>query len=61
MPLGSRSIAQALYMIDTEAFGFVVGPDFFVEYPQILSLKLQAPYVSDVDHADTQELAAGEN
>ena len=38
--------------MDTEAFDFVPGTDFFVEHSQILSLTLQAPYVLQVDHGD---------
>ena len=52
VPLGSRSIAHRLYVMDTEAFDFVLGTDFFVEYSRILSLTLQAPYVLQVDHGD---------
>ena len=40
------------YVLDTEAFDFVLGTDFFVEHSQILSLTLQAPYVLQVDHGD---------
>ena len=50
MPMGSRSIAHRFYVMDTEAFDFVLGTDFFVEHSQILSLTLQAPYVLQVDH-----------
>ena len=49
---GSRSIAYPFYVMDTEAFDFVLGTDFFVEHSQILSLTLQAPYVLQVDHGD---------
>ena len=38
--------------MDTEAFDFVLGTDFFVEHSQILSLTLQAPYVLQVDHGN---------
>ena len=41
--------------MDTEAFGFVLGTDFFVEHSQILSLTLQAPYVLQVEHGDGWE------
>ena len=54
-PRGSRSIAHRFYMMDTEAFDFVLGTDFFVEHSQILSLTLQAPYVLQVDHGDGWE------
>ena len=55
MPMGSTSIAHRLYIMDTEAFDFVLGPDFFVEYSQILSLTLQVPYVLQVDNGDGGE------
>ena len=42
-------------MMDTEAFDFVLGTDFFVEHSQILSLTLQAPYVLLMDHGDGGE------
>ena len=45
VPMGSRSITHGFYVMDTEAFDFVLGTDFFVEHSQILSLTLQAPYV----------------
>ena len=50
VPMGSRSIANRLYVMDTEASHFVLGTDFFVEHSQILSLTLQALYVLQVDH-----------
>ena len=53
--MGSRSIAHRFYVMDTEAFDFVLGTDFFVEHTQILSLTLQAPYVLQVDHGDGWE------
>ena len=34
-PMGSRSIAHQ-FSVDTEAFDFVLGTDFFAEHPQIL-------------------------
>ena len=55
VPMGSRSIAHRFYVMDTEAFDFVLGTDFFVEHSQILSLTLQAPYVLQVDHGDGWE------
>ena len=55
VPMGSRSIAHCFYVMDTEAFDFVLGTDFFVEHSQILSLTLQAPYVLQVDHGDRWE------
>ena len=38
--------------MDTEAFDFVSGTDFFVDHSQTLSLTLQAPYILQVDHGD---------
>ena len=55
MPMGSRSIAHRLYVMETEAFDFVLGTGFFVEHSQILSLTLQAPYVLQVDRGDGWE------
>ena len=55
VPMGSRRIAHRCYMMDTEAFDFVLGTDFFVEHSQILSLTVQAPYVLQVDHGDGWE------
>ena len=43
VPMGSRSIAHRLYVMDTEAFAFVLGTDFFVEHSQILSLTCKHP------------------
>ena len=43
--MGSRTIAYRFYVMDTEAFDFVLGTDFFVQHSQIQSLTLQAPYV----------------
>ena len=53
--MGSRSIAHRFYVMDTEAFDFLLGTDFFVEHSQILSLTLQGPYVLQVDHGDGWE------
>ena len=53
--VGSRSIAHWFYVMDTKAFDFVLGTDFFVEHSQILSLTLQAPYLLQVDHGDGGE------
>ena len=55
VPMGSGSIAHQLYVMDTEAFDFVLGTDVFVKQAQILSLMLQAPYVLQVDHGDGGE------
>ena len=41
--------------MDTEAFGFVLGTNFFVQHTQIQSITLQAPYLLYVDHADGRE------
>ena len=42
-------------MIDTEAFDFVLGTDFFVQHSQIQSLTLQAPYLLYVDHGNGRD------
>ena len=55
VPMGSRSIAHRFYVMDTEAFKFVLGTDFFVEHSHISSLTLQAPHVLQVDHGDGGE------
>ena len=55
VPMGSRSIVHRFYVMDTEAFDFVLGTDFFQNHSQILSLTLQAPYVLQVDHGDGWE------
>ena len=55
VPMGSRSLAHRFYVMDTEAFDFVHRTNFFVEYSQILSLTLQAPYVLEVDHGEGGE------
>ena len=54
-PLGFRSIAHRSYVMDTEAFEFVLGTEFFPKHPRILSLTLQAPYVPHVDRGDGRE------
>ena len=53
--MGSGSIAHRFYVMDTEAFDFVLGTDFFVQHSQIVSPTLQAPYVLQVDHGDGWE------
>ena len=53
--MGSRRIAHRFYVMDTEAFDFVLGTDFFIKHSQILSLTLQAPYVLKLDHGDRGE------
>ena len=52
--MGSRTIAHRFYVMDTEAFDFVLGTDFFVQHSQIQSLTLQAPYLLYVDHGNGQ-------
>ena len=32
VPMDSRSIAHRIYVMDTEAFDFVLGTDLFVEH-----------------------------
>ena len=53
--MGSRTIAHRLYVMDTEAFDFVLGTDFFVQHSEIQSLTLQAPYLLYVDHSNGKE------
>ena len=53
--MGSRTIAHRFYVMDTEAFDFVLGTDFFVQPPQIQSLTLQAPYLLYVNHGNGRE------
>ena len=55
VPMGSRTIAHRFYVMDTEAFNFVLGTDFFVQHSQIQSLTLQAPYLLYVDHGNGRE------
>ena len=50
VPMGSRTISHPFYVMDTEAFNFVMGTDFLTQYPEILSLTLQSPYMLWVDH-----------
>ena len=52
VPMGSRTIAHGCYVMDTEAFDFVLGTDFFLQNSQIQSLTLQAPYLLYVDHGN---------
>ena len=55
VPMGAKGIAHQLYWMNTEAFHFVLGTNFFVEHAQILSHTLQAPYILHVDHGGGQE------
>ena len=55
VPMGSRTIVHRFYVMDTEAFDFVLGTDFFVQHSQIQSLTLQAPYLLYVDHGSGRE------
>ena len=55
VPMGSRTIAHLFYVMDTEAFDFVLGTDFFVQLSQIQSLTLQAPYLLYVNHGEGRE------
>ena len=59
VPLGSRTIAHRFCVMDTEAFDFVLGTDFFVQHSQIQSLTLQAPYLLYVDHGSETVCATG--
>ena len=53
--MGSRTIVHRFYVMDTEAFDFVLGTDFFVKHSQIQPLTLQAPYLHSVDHGKGRE------
>ena len=55
VPMGSRTIAHRFSVMDTEAFDFVLGTDFFVQHSQIQSLTLQAPYPLYLDHGSGRE------
>ena len=55
VPMGSRTIAHRFYVMDTEAFDFVFGTDFFVQHSQIQSLTLQGPYLLYMDHGNGRE------
>ena len=55
VPIGSQTIAHRFYLMDTEAFDFVLGTDFFVQHSQIQSLTLQAPYLLYLDHGNGRE------
>ena len=55
VPMGSRTIAHRFYVMDTEAFDFVLGADFFVQHSQIQFLTPQAPYLLYVDHGSGRE------
>ena len=41
--MGSRNIAHRFYVMDTEAFDFVLATDFFVQHSQIQSLRCKRP------------------
>ena len=55
VPMGSQTIAHRFYVMDTEAFNFLLGTDFFVQHSQIQSLTLQAPYLLYVHHGNGRE------
>ena len=55
VPMVSRTIAHRFYVMDTEAFDFVLGTDFFPQHSKIQSLTLQAPYLPYVDHGNGRE------
>ena len=55
VPMGSQTIAHRFYVMDTEAFDFVLGTDFLVQHSLIQSLTLQAPYLLFVDHGNGRE------
>ena len=53
--MGSRTIALRFYVMDNEAFNFVLGTDFSVQHSHIQSLTLQAPSLLYVDHGNDRE------
>ena len=55
LTMGTQTIAHRSYVMDTEAFGFLLGTDFLVQHPQLQSLTLQAPYLLYVDHGNGRE------
>ena len=55
VPMGSRTIAHRFYVMDTEAFDFVLGTDLSVQHSQIQALSLQAPFLLYVDHSNRRE------
>ena len=55
VPMGSQTIPHRFYVMDTQAFDFVLGTDFFVQHSQIQSLMLQVPYLLYVDHGSGRE------
>ena len=55
VPMASRSNAHRNYVIDTKAFDFVSGTNFFAELPQIPFPTLQAPYALHVNNGDGGE------
>ena len=55
VPMGSRTIPHRFYVMDTKAFDFVLGTDFFVQHSQIQSLTLQAPYLLYVHQGNGRE------
>ena len=55
VPMGSKSIVHRFYLMDTKAFDFIFGNNFFAEHQHILSHTLQAFHVLHVDHGDRRE------
>ena len=60
VPMGSQTIAHRFYVMDTEAFDFVSGTDFFMQHSQLQSLTLQAPYLLYADHGNGRESVLSE-
>ena len=60
VPMGSRIFAHRFYVMETEAFDFVLRTDLFVQHSQIQSLTLQAPYLFYVDHGNGSESVPSE-
>ena len=55
VPMGSRTIAHRFYVMETEAFDFVLGTVLFVQHTQIQSLTLQVAYLLYVHDGDGRE------
>ena len=53
--MGCGTIGHRFYVMDTEAFDFVLETEVFLQHSQIQSLTLQAPYLLSVDHSNGRE------
>ena len=54
-------LPHLFYAMNTEAFDFVLGTNFFTEQSQVLSLTLQVPCVLHVDHGRGKEFIPPEH